>query len=81
MLKNRFVLQDGGGKLTHLHVGMGDSFGSADGIRLPPQFRVGFLEDFQRLIVVRLGLGDYLKHFNRLGQLRLFIPRHCRCHV
>ena len=37
-----------------------------------PSFDVGFLEDLQRLIVVRLRLSDDLKHLNRLRQLGFF---------
>ena len=42
-------------------------------IGFTPDFRVRFLEDFERLIIVRLRLEDDLKHLDRLHDLRMLL--------
>ena len=71
-LEDGFVFEDGGGKLAELDVSLGDAFGGADDVLLPAELGIGFLEDFQGLIVVRLRLSDDFKHLNRLRQLGFF---------
>ena len=70
-LKDGFKFQDGGGKLAQLHVSLGDAFGSLDDLAFQAELQIGLLEDFQRLIILRLRLSDDLKHLNRLPQLGL----------
>jgi len=79
-LQHRFVFQNRGGKLPHLDVRLGNPLGGAYNVRITAELRVGFLEDFQRLIVLRLRLSDDLKHLNRLHQLALFAGRQCAGH-
>ena len=43
-----------------------------DDLLFHAQLEIGFLEDFQGLIILRLRLSDDLEHLNRLPQLRLF---------
>ena len=68
----RLVFENGGGKLAHLHVGLGDALGGLDDVVFAAQLGVGLLEDFQRLIILRLRLSDDLEHLNRLRQLSFF---------
>ena len=68
-LQNAFILQDGGGQLAQLHVGMGQPFGSRDQVPFASKLLVSFFENFQRLAVLWLRLSDDLKHLNRLRQL------------
>ena len=71
-LEKGLILHDGGAELAELDVGLGDALGGVHHVLLQPQLHVGFLEDFQRLVVERLRLSDHAEHLNRLLQLRFF---------
>ncbi len=59
-------------KLPHLHIGIGDRQDVMTRPDRGPAW-VGFFQDFQRLIVTWLRLGDDFKHLDRLRQLRLLL--------
>ncbi len=71
-LQDHFILQNGRRKLAQLHIRLRDSLRSPHHFLFHPQLQVRFLEDLQRLIVLRLRLRDHLEHFDRLPQLRFF---------
>ena len=71
-LQDRFIFQNRRGQLPLLEIRLRDAFGSVDYVRFAAQLRVGFLENFQRLAIVRLRLDNDLEHLNCLLQLSCF---------
>jgi hypothetical protein len=71
-MEDGFEFENGGGELAELDVGLGNAFGGLDDLFFHAELEVGFLEDFEGLIVLRLRLSDDLKHLNGLPQLGLF---------
>ena len=71
-LQHRLIFQDCGRKLPHLHIRLGDALGRVDHILFAPELGVGFLENFQRLAIIGLRLGNNFEHLNRLLQLSFF---------
>jgi len=71
-LQHRFIFQDRGRKLPHLYIRLGNALGRVDHFLFAPELGVGFLENFQRLTVIGLRLGNNLEHLNRLLQLSFF---------
>ena len=72
-LKNALVFENRRGKLAHEDIGVSDAFAGGDDILFAIKLGVSLLENFQGLIVLRLGLGNDLEHFNCLSQLSLFV--------
>src|SRR3954471_10861348 len=53
-LEDRFIFENGRGKLAHLNVRLRDPFGSLHHLLVAAEFGVGFFKDFQGLIITWL---------------------------
>src|SRR5687768_6162180 len=80
MLQDALVLQNGRGELAELHIGFGDALGSDDDVMFATELGIGLFEDFEGLVVERLGLRDNFEHLNCLQQLSLFIRSQSSSH-
>ena len=58
---------------TDVEISLGQTARGLERIVRAPDLLVGFLEDFERLIIVRLCLSYDLKHLDRLNDLTMLL--------
>ena len=71
--QNHLALLHREGVGTDVKISLGQAPGGLEGIGRTANLLVSFLEDFERLIIVRLCLSYDLKHFNRLNDLTMLL--------